>query len=646
MGVSAGENNTLLDALLSAGIPRPYAERIAQEPTFAACSVAGWMIDLEIAARLMNQEAVSLDCQNLLTPWNKVCPALISSNGVGLDAAMLNAVSSYDDELQIALVTAVGTIAQRLARTGTKAQTKTGPNAQTVQASVPPYLQPIDPTLIRAIRLALERGKGSKEQKKKLAGEILTDWLRDKGEFIHTPYGGRYYLYKPSRQLYSFDTQAWSLWLYYLTSINPASDTFKHLTNDCELANMQMGKQTDVVRVAHWDNDNQILRVSRFDGTVYRLDGMTIEEEGNGDGPVLFDDATTWTPYRPDYTANGTVLDWALSEIPRWDADRDTCNLIYRAWWLATFFTELCPTRPILVLKGAKGAGKSMSLRVMLRLLFGIATDVVGVPERADAFTALTSNSHIVAIDNMDDPIKELRDKIASLSTGKIDQVRKLYTTNESITIRYRCWLALTSRSPETLQRSDLIDRTLILPVKRVEDDERIRESYFLTEVMRRRNQFWGDLLSALNSVVWHIRQNGVPNCGGLRMEDWAALGTVIAQAVGQQDIWEKGLKEVKVYQRETLLGDNVVAEAIEAWLSSPSYMPTFLSTRTLYEAAKSALFDVDRPDSSWPRSAKSFGRQLADIRLEFREYLSKSGVQMQWRTQHGLEVYRFEKRP
>jgi hypothetical protein len=250
----------------------------------------------------------------------------------------------------------------------------------------------------------------------------------------------------------------------------------------------------------------------------------------------------------------------------------------------------------------------------------------------------------VVVFDNMDNLVKEIRDKIASLSTGKTDQVRKLYTTNDSHIIRYRCWLAITSRTPDTLQRDDLVDRVLILQVRRIEDSDRARESRFLMEVMQKRNQFWGDTLTALNSVVAEIRRSGIPDRGGLRMEDWAALGTVMAQAWDQSDTWEMGLNGVKVRQAELLLDDNVVVAAIEAWIASPSHTNTPLTTRNLYEVAKSALFGVDRPDANWPRSVKSFGRALAGMQRELQSHFEKSGVEMTWRMVQGNTVYQFRK--
>ncbi len=642
MSIDTGKaqiDQNLLDALTATGIKDSDARELARLDTFGGQSPQGWLRGLNAAATMLNKGSIILDWGTLPEPWTTCCPQLASCNGVTPQEVLVSAIAHYSTDVQLALIAAVSVVAVKLAEAATKhRQTPVKPPAHV-------YLKPIDPMLPKILRATLEK-KGKKDQQRKRAGELLIDWLVSNGDFIRTIYGGKYYLHRATRQLLALGTGGWHTWLYRATSVNPASTDFRYLLADCDTVATE-SKVSEVVRCSHWDNEQQVLRVSRFDGTVYRLDGLSIEEEANGDGPAIFDDALFWQPYTPDYSAHGSTLSWTLSEIPHWENTPDECSLLLKAWWLASFFTELCPTRPILVAKGEKGSGKSMMLRVLLRLLFGPAVDVSGVPDKPDSFTALTSNSHIVVFDNMDNVTKEIRDKLAALATGKVDQVRELYTTNESRMIRYRCWLAVTSRTPDTLQRDDLVDRILILPVCRIEDQERTRESYFLMEVIKKRNCWWGDLLLVLNSVVSEIRRSGIPNRAGLRMEDWAALGTVIAATCGMSDVWENGLKEVKVRQAEFLLDDDVVVQSLEAWLSSQQCMlGTKVSTRHLFEGARSALFGVDRPDASWPRSARSFGRRLAGIRRELAESLEKSNIEMTWSQLHGELVYCFERIP
>jgi hypothetical protein len=127
-------------------------------------------------------------------------------------------------------------------------------------------------------------------------------------------------------------------------------------------------------------------------------------------------------------------------------------------------------------------------------------------------------------------------------------------------------------------------------------------------------------------------------------MEDFAVLGTVMARAVGQEVVWETGLNGVKTRQAELLLEDDVLLQGIEIWLSNnPTTLSSPLDTRQLYNAAKTALYGADRPDASWPRSVKSFGRHLVGAREEIKEHLAKSGIQMTWRESRKHTYYEFD---
>lgn len=641
-------DQALLTALINAGVGEDDGEELARFDTFGGQDTGRFIVGFRAAATLMCGGHSSLDWMALPSPWNTVCPMIASANGKGPGIALYEAVDCYETTLQGALMNAISALAGLISAQTTKAQsTNTTGGMSPQQAAVAQQgtelLKPIDANLVRHIQKILSANKPL-AQKRKQAGEYLIDWLARNGKFIRTVYGQHYYLYAATRKLFSLETSLWQSFVYLLSGVNPASTDARFFYADCETAAQHNGEELEVVRVAHWDTEQKTLRVSRFDGRVYRLDGLTIEEESNGDGPVLFDDAMYWQSYKPDFSAKGSVLNWTMYELPNWEDHREETSLLFRNWWLGTFFTELCPTRPILVIKGEKGSGKTMGLRIVLRSMFGNAVDVAGIPDRADGFTALTSNNHIAVLDNLDEMAKEIRDKIASISTGKLDQLRKLFTTNEMYTIRYRCWLAVTSRTPDTLQREDLVDRVIILPVHRIEDGNRVREAQYLREAQQKRNQWWGDCLTALNSVVAEIRRNGLPDRGGLRMEDWAALGEGMSRAAGQVDIWGNGIKLVKTRQAHFLLEDEVIVQGIETWLSSQQYTSAPLTTRSLYEDVKAALFGVDRPDSTWPRSVRAFGRRLAGIRPELTGHLAKSKVTMLTGVLHGYETYQFLK--
>ena len=453
------------------------------------------------------------------------------------------------------------------------------------------------------------------------------------GDFVRTSTGKRYYLYRPQHRLFDLDTTVWNAWLYRLTGVNPASTTFRYLTADCQTAALQ-GKEMEVYRMAHWDGS--FLRVSRFDGVVYRLDGQSIEAENNGEGPVLFDDNQGWTPYEPDFSLNGTALEWWLN-LANFTEFRDGYKLSLLAWILATFLTELCPTRPLAVFDGEAGSGKSMTWRVLMRLLFGPTGEIGGVPDKPDGFTARAANSHILVLDNLDDFTDWLRDKLARLCTGSEDHYRVLYSNNDLGTVRYRCWVAITSRTPDTLRRDDLADRVLLFPVTRIDDHWRLTENTFLTECLTRRSAWWGDVLTALNRVVATIRRDGIPANSTMRMADFESLGRTIAKAEGHEDVWESVVNDWNNQQADFLLQDSAVVDALDLWLQTPTNIWRQVTTRTLYSELESALFGSNRPDASWPRSSYSFGRVLARLRRSL-----SSRFTVEWKEVNRHTYYRF----
>ena len=638
MGISTGTatiNASLLDALVDAGVNDHDARELARLDAFGSAPVDDWVVGLEACARQINKDPVTLDWSQLPAPWEFLGPQL-AADGADPQQTLLAGIASYDEPVRLALLVAIAGVAQRLAEQAAATHridpTKYTPSSSKKKAiEQARYLRPIDADLVQLIQYILHEMGGRVEQRRKVAGEQLVEWLVTNGRLIRTAEGRRYYLHRPARRLYALDSEAFSTFLYLATGVNPASPAFRYFLADCLAAALD-GEQCNVVRVCHWDTEQEVLRVSRFDGTVYRLDGMTIATEANGDGPVVFDDSPVWMPYSPEVGGDDGALDWALT-LPHWSNHSTELSQLYRAWWLATFFPELNPTKPVLVLKGEKGSGKTMALRVMLQLIFGPLVDVAGVPDKPDAFAAMMSNVHLGVLDNMDSVSTDLRDKIAALATGKQDQVRELYTTNEMRTITYRAFLAVTSRTPDTLQRDDLADRLLLLPVDRLSADQRVRESLFLQQVAARRNAFWGELLTTLNRIVAEIRSNGLPDRGGLRMEDWAAFGSAVAAAEDTTDIWETAVKLALSQQADFLLEDNVVAQGIEAWIESPHFTQMWLPTRALYGQCQEALFGTGRPDSNWPRSAKSFARQLQQCRDELRGHLRQQGILMEWRT-------------
>jgi len=507
--------------------------------------------------------------------------------------------------------------------------------SQTQAAQIAQTLIPSpDPTLTRAIRTKLQ-GKGQREKKRREAGELLLGWLQQNGEFLRSEDNDIFYLYWAERCLYKLDTNRWHAWLYSLTGANPSGKDFSYFVADCKTAAMLSNKRK-VVRLAFWDKDSKTLRVSRFDGTVYCLDGQTIIEEVNGES-VIFNDDPSYQPYDPDYSKPGTFTWMAdayfdYSEAAKSDpmlakAEQECYRLALRVWELVIFFTELTPTRPALTIVGEKGSGKSMTLRRFLRALFGTNAELSGVPDKPDGFTAAAAASHIVAIDNLDEFYGWMRDKISRLTTGAMDEYRQYYTSHEVGRIHYRCWLAFTSRNPATLQRDDLADRLVLIPCQRIPEQDLKAERAFLDAVDQVRNAWWGSILMTLNTIVAAIRGGWLSSKSVLRMADWESLGRVIAKIYNQEKTWDNFIENLKQNQSDLLLEGNLIVEGIEQWLDAPPAKALIasnegreISTRDLHTEMETLLFPGIKTSADWPKRLDTFGLKLKHMNRELKK--------------------------
>jgi hypothetical protein len=467
----------------------------------------------------------------------------------------------------------------------------------------PQFAQEISLLLYGATELPLDVRRG-------LAGQKVIEKLKELGFFTQSETGELFYFYRPKRRAYQIGDDEFTRFLYAMSGINPSSRHFPYIHTDCEVVASQ-SEPRKVVRLAYYDREANKLYVSRFDGTVYVLDGESITTEDNGEH-VIFADDPRWKPYNLE-DGKGNALDW-LCAFPNWGEDPQVCRLAFAAWIISTLFPELCPTKPILGILGEKGSGKTLTTRMLLKLLFGPSGEVSGLPDRPDGFRAAASSSHILVIDNLDGFVPWLRDIAARLSSGVVDMSRRLYTDNTPHRVTYRTWLAFTSRDPETFRRDDLADRLLLLPLARIPEGEWKPERDFLDQVELFRNAFWGDLLALANKVVAYIKENGLPYTSKVRMADFERFGRIVARVLGMEDTWEKVVSLLLKGQAELLL-DDPVAEALLMWLENKENQGRDVPGHVLHAELTELYYEGHKPAPNWPKDVKSLGKRLAALK-------------------------------
>lgn len=257
--------------------------------------------------------------------------------------------------------------------------------------------------------------------------------------------------------------------------VNAAKDYYNYVINELITYAYDNGAQIETQNFCKYDRKNNALYISNNDKVVYKITTDNIEELENGDDGIMFNHKFEYEPFKLVEIDNSTDY-FKKYILDSMNVDTQACALIdseyktlLRLWFFSTFFNSIMPSKSILVAIGEKGSRKTSVLRRLGIVLFGSEYNVRPLPNKAEDFDTLVTNSHFVIFDNADTKRAWLNDKLASVATGQTIEKRRLYTDNESIKLPTKTYLALTSRTPN-FARDDVSDRLIGIYLTRVED--------------------------------------------------------------------------------------------------------------------------------------------------------------------------------
>ena len=444
---------------------------------------------------------------------------------------------------------------------------------------------------------------------------VVREDLFKRGDFIKTTHA-RYYFLRDRKKLMKLDEIDFIALLNKDYGLVEGENDYNHVQADLKVKCHLYGKKTEVYKFAYYNNDSHLLYVHRFDDQVYRLNGETIELLNNGTDDVLFEHDQKFKSYKVEcIMEENDLLDKHIigrinfSDSIETKLTADEQRLLFRIWTYSIFFESIMPTKPIVLFLGVKGSGKTLSAKMIGKLLFGRYFSVNSI-SKEDDFDAVTSSSYLVAFDNVDAKKDWLNDRLAMAATGQVIEKRKLYTTNEVERYYPRCFLILTARTPE-FKRDDVTERLLIFRVERLESF--ISEQELLGEMLKNRNAILTELFNELNRCIRKLKANsGEQYLGLYRMADFADfIYKVFDKDENVLCLLEKMDQEQQIF----LFEDDPLIECIQIWLNDKNY-GKLVSASNLFTSivriAKENNIILDK------LSAISLGKRLTNERSNF----------------------------
>jgi hypothetical protein len=366
--------------------------------------------------------------------------------------------------------------------------------------------------------------------------------------------------------------------------INAASgDVFNHIITAAQMHAYENGKVADVYQFAHVDRDTKTAYVSFLDGAyMLKLTGSPIPERVpiGTDGVFFANDVhcEPWTlAVEEEIDHDGQAVDvfydkgaakqYLVDPIEFTDTEhlsREDQQWLFEVW-IRSQFLDLTE-KPLVLLYGVPGSGKTLALQRVKKALFGANADVDSASTE-DAFTAAVSNNSLVVLDNIDRSYsKWLADNLAKASTGVSFNKRALYTTNTQVTFPARAAIGLTAFAPSFIENGpDLADRTLVFGLSRVKGDFKGRGEAFRL-VREHRDEILTDLALATNEYIRFWRKQQKEETSPLRMADFGILLQNYAKMEKQEDRVKKVFSVLQKVQTDLLAEHDSLVMGIQEW--------------------------------------------------------------------------------
>lgn len=273
--------------------------------------------------------------------------------------------------------------------------------------------------------------------------------------------------------------------------------------------------------------------------------------------------------------------------------------------WLVACFRSTGPY-PILALHGEQGSAKSTTARTLRSLIDPNAAPLRSEPRDPRDLMIAANNGWLVALDNLSFVPGWLSDALCRLATGGGFATRSLFENDEE-TIFDSMRPSILTGIEELANRSDLLDRSLILQLPRIPEAKRKTEAEHWRAFREAHARILGAILDAVSVAVRILPETYVDELP--RMADFALWATAAESGMGlQSGEFMAAYRGNRESANETALESSPLAKYVlrivdeDTWRGQPSELLAHIQT---------LASDGEMRMKAWPKDAKSLSGLL-----------------------------------
>lgn len=503
-------------------------------------------------------------------------------------------------------LTAGGTAADLLALADATPEWQ--PSAETTQAKA--ESSAASAADIRGQILAiLTNGKLDSWEKRARISEAVNNAMLAAGSFYRDAsrcdFHSTYYFHGTTKRLERIGSDAFAAGLSHWLAVNRTETLFAAILSAVQTYALSGEQSRAVEPESFWASREGALYLSNGDGQAVKITPGKVVVCDNGTDGVLFAAGRTLAPWK--LTTPSDPFDCALVKGANCVAEHGRDLLRLWVYGLATNPRS----KPPLCLAGDIGSGKTRTAKWFAEL-YGFPFIAAKVEESGEGdFWPNLDAGGLYALDNADTRCRWLPDAIAAAATDGCSQRRKLYTNSETVLLRARAWLAITSANPSFASDAGLADRLLVVRLGRREGAT--ADAALTAEILAKRDAGLSHVAQTLAAAL----ADTAPTPEGLnaRHPDWAAFAVKIGRALGREAEAVAAVQAAEADKSAFCLENDSIGAALLAYVrhagsyhgSAGELVPHLVAVDTDLAERLTAKRLGKRLSALWPHVQKAF---------------------------------------
>lgn len=268
---------------------------------------------------------------------------------------------------------------------------------------------------------------------------------------------------------------------------------------------------------------------------------------------------------------------------------------------------------PIDVIYGEKGASKTTSMKKDRSIVDPAVRDIVSMPTSKEDLALILSNNYMPCFDNLENITPEKSDMLCMAATGGGFSKRTLYTDDDETILFFKEPVSLNGINV-VATRADILDRSILLELERIPENERKEERVIWQEFERDKPKILGAIFTTLSKAMSIYGTVQLDKMG--RMADFTSWGYAIAEAagIGGEAFLDAYLNNQNRANEEAVESNPVAAAVIQLMHGRSEWKSTV--TDLLVELDKIAFQEkINTRSKLWANEPNVLSRRLKEMK-------------------------------